>query len=468
MKTSKKLLTYLGMAFAFLVMASQTFAQTTSVSISTSVDESSYAPAGFTWQKGLGNNDNLNWTDPYTTKFSIWDSKWRAFEISTTSADNGFKARVHNGSANQWDAWRNFVMEDANGDVDIPGKLFLGDGGIELEGTGSGGFYLRDANGIVIAYNPVSTNMTIDKTTYFEHDAVVKGAIKSYPGANLDLKYDDNTRISVRANSVNFFKPIITDQSVQAHNPNGSGQVKMDFYNDVSRLRFGGSGYTNGFAIQGTGNTTHLRVLDNGNVGIGTDTPSTKLEVAGDLNVTGKIRMGGDVVLSEVTNNTRQFGSTLNVHKPMSFPEDVTIGTADLVAGTVLTVDGRVYISEEGGTEAGFDDQTSENYEDYLLWVEEGIVSTDFAIAETSDWPDYVFEEEYQLSSMEELENHIIEEGHLPNFPSAEEVQTMGYTLDDMTKRLVRTVEEMTLHNIAQEKLIKSLMSRLDALEANK
>jgi hypothetical protein len=147
--------------------------------------------------------------------------------------------------------------------------------------------------------------------------------------------------------------------------------------------------------------------------------------------------------------------------------------TTEAVSNTRLHVDGRVYISEESGTEKGLIDTENENYKDYLLWVEEGIVSADFAIAETIDWPDYVFEESYVLTSMEELENHILEEGHLPNFPSAEEVQTMGYTVDDMTKRLVKTVEELTLYNIEQEKqinkqnaLIERLMSRLDAIEA--
>jgi hypothetical protein len=155
----------------------------------------------------------------------------------------------------------------------------------------------------------------------------------------------------------------------------------------------------------------------------------------------------------------------------MQLAKSLAIG-GKLIPNTVLTVDGRTYISENGGTEKGFSNVNNDNYKDYLLWVEEGIVSADFAIAEVSDWPDYVFKESYKLSSIEEIEQHILEEGHLPNFPSAEEVETMGYSLDDMTKRLLKTVEEMTLHTIQQEKkidtqnsMMQQLVNRLEALE---
>jgi hypothetical protein len=155
----------------------------------------------------------------------------------------------------------------------------------------------------------------------------------------------------------------------------------------------------------------------------------------------------------------------------MGLKGSLAIG-GDLVPNTVLTVDGRTYISENGQSAKGFNDTNHQNYGDYLLWVEEGIVSADFAIVEPKDWPDYVFEESYKLSSIEEIEQHILEEGHLPNFPSAEEVETMGYSLDDMTKRLLKTVEEMTLHTIQQEKkidtqnsMMQQLVNRLEALE---
>lgn len=146
------------------------------------------------------------------------------------------------------------------------------------------------------------------------------------------------------------------------------------------------------------------------------------------------------------------------------------------VTGAIAHFDGRVYISEAGVDEEGFTDQQHNNYQDFLLWVEEGIVSTDFALADLIDWPDYVFYNDYKLPSLANVEKNIKENGHLHTMPSAKEVEENGFTVKDMTKRVVKTIEELTLHTIAQEKqieaqnkLIEKLSKRLEKLEqANK
>jgi hypothetical protein len=156
----------------------------------------------------------------------------------------------------------------------------------------------------------------------------------------------------------------------------------------------------------------------------------------------------------------------------MQLAEAMAIG-GNLVSGTALTVDGRVYISENGGSEKGFSNKQDDNYKDYLLWVEEGIVSADFAIATLTDWPDYVFNKNYKLPSLKDVEKNIKEKGHLHTMPSAKQVEKNGFTVKDMTKRMVKTIEELTLHTIAQEKqieaqntLMKALSKRLEKLEA--
>ena len=153
--------------------------------------------------------------------------------------------------------------------------------------------------------------------------------------------------------------------------------------------------------------------------------------------------------------------------KTVTIKTKLGIGTHEVIPGTVLTVDGRTYISENGGSERGFSSgfASNDNYKDYLLWVEEGIVSADFAIAEVSDWPDYVFNKNYNLRSLKEVEKNIKENGHLHTMPSAKEVAKNGFTVKDITKRVVKTIEELTLHTIAQEKQIATLMDRLVRLE---
>jgi len=166
----------------------------------------------------------------------------------------------------------------------------------------------------------------------------------------------------------------------------------------------------------------------------------------------------------------------LEVAGNQSLTGALMVGTDIHVDGTIAHFDGRVYISEENGTEEGFDSTTSENYNNFVLWVEEGIVSSDLALARLKDWPDYVFQDDYKLPSLISVEENIKEKGHLHTMPSAKEVEKNGFTVKDMTKRIVKTIEELTLHTIAQEKqieaqnkLIETLSKRLEKLEqANK
>ncbi|MBQ4804320.1 hypothetical protein J8L88_15760 [Aquimarina sp. MMG015] len=67
-------------------------------------------------------------------------------------------------------------------------------------------------------------------------------------------------------------------------------------------------------------------------------------------------------------------------------------------------------------------------------------------------WPDYVFEDSYNLPSLQEVENHITEKGHLENIPSATEVAENGIQLGEMNKKLLQKIEELTLYMIEQNK----------------
>jgi hypothetical protein len=134
------------------------------------------------------------------------------------------------------------------------------------------------------------------------------------------------------------------------------------------------------------------------------------------------------------------------------------------VANATLTVRGRIHVSDEDATQVEFKTKNA-IYQNYLLWVQEGIVTNDLAIAETGSWPDYVFNKEYKLNTINELENFIKTKGHLPTMPSAKEVEDNGFTVSDITKRTVKTIEELTLHTIEQQKLIEKQALLIDALE---
>ena len=98
------------------------------------------------------------------------------------------------------------------------------------------------------------------------------------------------------------------------------------------------------------------------------------------------------------------------------------------------------------------------------------IVASRIAVASDpanfSAWPDYVFAQDYDLRSLEEVEAYIKAESHLPEVPSAEEVATGGFDLGNMDATLLKKVEELTLYIIEQNKKLEKQNQRISELEA--
>src|ERR1044072_1234494 len=67
-------------------------------------------------------------------------------------------------------------------------------------------------------------------------------------------------------------------------------------------------------------------------------------------------------------------------------------------------------------------------------------------------WADFVFQPEYKLPTLAEVEGYIKVNRHLPDVPSAEEVEKDGLDLGEMNKRLLQKVEELTLYLIELKK----------------
>ena len=73
-------------------------------------------------------------------------------------------------------------------------------------------------------------------------------------------------------------------------------------------------------------------------------------------------------------------------------------------------------------------------------------------------WPDYVFSSDYELMSLDDLENYIEDNKHLPGIISAEEVGSQGdVDLGEMNVKLLEKIEELTLYIINLQKQIDEL-----------
>jgi len=124
---------------------------------------------------------------------------------------------------------------------------------------------------------------------------------------------------------------------------------------------------------------------------------------------------------------------------------------ADFASGNVLVNDSMVIGGDIGAS-------------GYRLSVDGKIIGEELRIEISQLWPDYVFEDDYELMTLEELEQSIKSAGHLPGIPSAAAIESGGLMVGDMQKRMMEKIEELTLHVIALNKKNKELESQMETL----
>ncbi|MGQ0829656.1 MAG: hypothetical protein ACT4ON_14810, partial [Bacteroidota bacterium] len=88
------------------------------------------------------------------------------------------------------------------------------------------------------------------------------------------------------------------------------------------------------------------------------------------------------------------------------------------------------------------------------------------AIIVTADnWADYVFNDNYKLPGLHEVENYYKAHKHLPEIPAEKEVCENGINLSEMNILLLKKVEELTLYLVQQNKEIESIKKELEVLK---
>ena len=104
----------------------------------------------------------------------------------------------------------------------------------------------------------------------------------------------------------------------------------------------------------------------------------------------------------------------------------------------------------------------------YILSVDGKIAAEEVLVDLDADWPDYVFKDDYTLLSLAQVKDHIEAKGHLPNVPSAKEIEDHGLLLGNMNKVLMEKIEELTLYILQQEEKLQNYERRLQKLETQK
>lgn len=236
-----------------------------------------------------------------------------------------------------------------------------------------------------------------------------------------------------------------------------------------------------------------------GRLGIGTLTPSGLLDVNGNANINGDTNINGNVTINNhflkfaPANNTdaiiqRTTSGNMVVNSGagtsslyLNYASAYNAGTGGINifdGGTtnyaklwitkggggngIESIAGNLVISPSGGRVIISDlSNTSLTVPaaNYKLIVQGGMLTekVKVAVQNSANWSDYVFAEDYNLMSLYDVEKYIKKNQHLPNVPSAKQLEKEGLDLGEMQAKQMEKIEELTLYMIEMKKEIDSL-----------
>jgi hypothetical protein len=256
--------------------------------------------------------------------------------------------------------------------------------------------------------------------------------------AQVTLLPNGNVGIGTTTPSQPLSFPAVLGKKISLY-PGTTGDAGIGVFGSELRMfsDYNGADITFGYDHYSFGFTERMRVKGNGNVGIGTNNPSEKLVVNTIINKAGLAHTDGTIQVVTYLSNDTDFGGQIGTtsQHPLrffagnNFAEATLLPNGNFGIGTLnpshkLSVNGTIRSKE--------------------------------VIVETG-WADFVFDKKYKLPSLFEVEKYINENNHLPNIPSAEEIQTNGLKVGEVQTKMMQKIEELTLYVIELKKEIELL-----------
>jgi hypothetical protein len=181
-------------------------------------------------------------------------------------------------------------------------------------------------------------------------------------------------------------------------------------------------------------------VITLGRAGINNVDPAFTLDVAGRMRLRNEsVGSTAGVWLDGPTLPTRSFIGTFDNNR-MGF-----YGTG---SGWSLMMD-----VNDGALMIG----TSQKATGYKVNVGGKIIAEEVRVQLKAAWPDYVFDDQYKKLSLDELEKYVAVNKHLPNIPSAADIEKDGQQLGEVQRKMLEKIEELNLYIIELNNKIKAL-----------
>ncbi|MEO6728527.1 MAG: hypothetical protein ABIM99_01260 [Candidatus Dojkabacteria bacterium] len=226
------------------------------------------------------------------------------------------------------------------------------------------------------------------------------------------------------------------------------------------------------FATAGQWSSTGSTIYYNdGNLGIGTSSPSEPLTINNSSNI-GTALIGDGVGSIWIQGNTYSgdgygnigYNAYLNSgwKRKTVNKESWVMGFLSNSGGTGSVGNGIFRISHAAAQST----TAISNLEPMFEVSANGTTfAKAFVVEATNYWPDYVFNNDYKLMPLNELSDYINQNKHLPYVPSQEDITKNGQDLGEVQKIQMQKIEELTLYTIQQDKKINDLELRLEKLE---
>lgn len=298
------------------------------------------------------------------------------------------------------------------------------------------------------------------------------------------------------ASALSNLTALPTDNNSYTVHPSGISWKVSGGGNDLYAMSLESYGpYGNGLLIKNS-STGHrsFNIVDASNnvqfyVGDG------RIYSGGDIQSVGKFVMGSDLAAIPISNaesmistyhglllvgqragafnaGIASIGDPANVAVPVQDPSKLgflvrgaSSQTADLFQVQNSTQTKLVNVSASGNVGIGTTDNASWQLatSPYKLAVGGNIISEEMVVKQQVNWPDYIFKKNYPLMPLSELKSYIDKNQHLPEIPSAAQIEKDGLNLGEMNKVLVKKVEELTLYMIEKDQQVEAFKNELQS-----